>query len=148
MNFLDCLRTTLLLAPMTLIAAGETVAADRQQTPSWPQWRGPLRDGVSRETGLLREWSASGPPLRWRIEGLGAGYSSLAVTATRIYTAGDQDGSAVLVALDRSDGKTLWTTSIGDGSPQSTPTVDGERVFMLGREGDIVCAHAVTGALL
>jgi len=57
---------------------------------NWPQWRGPNRDGVSTETGLLGDWPASGPPLAWKATGLGAGFSSVSVTAGRIFTMGDR----------------------------------------------------------
>src|SRR5258708_21445459 len=64
----------------------------------WPQFRGPNRDGVSSETGLLKEWPAGGPPLAWKATGLGNGYSTVAVVGGRIYTIGDQ-GAASLVEV-------------------------------------------------
>ena len=55
----------------------------------WPQWRGPDRNGRSPDTGLLQEWPTDGPPLDWRVSGLGSGFSSVAVAGERIYTMGD-----------------------------------------------------------
>ena len=56
----------------------------------WPQWRGPKRDGISAETGLLKAWPASGPPLVWKAEGLGEGYSSMSVSQGMIFTQGQR----------------------------------------------------------
>ena len=130
------------LALTTTLAAG---AAD------WPQFRGPNRDDISRETGLLTEWPKGGPPLAWKAQGLGKGYSSVAVVGDRIYTAGDDADSSYIRALDTA-GKHVWRAPLGkpaapggyDGT-RATPTVDGELVFMLGQVGDLVCVNAATG---
>src|SRR5262245_9957915 len=66
--------------------------ASRAAAGDWPGWRGPARDGISTESGLLREWPASGPPLAWKVGGVGVGFSSVAVVGDRIYTIGDRDG--------------------------------------------------------
>jgi outer membrane protein assembly factor BamB len=125
-------------------------AAPRPATGEWPQWRGPARDAVSRETGLLSQWAPSGPPLAWKAQGLGRGFSSIAVASGRIYTMGDRDGGQQLVALS-ADGKQLWASKIGPvwddgyGGPRGTPTVDADRVYAVGTEGDLVCLDAATG---
>ena len=117
----------------------------------WPQWRGPNRDAVSGETGLLQSWPASGPPLAWKAAGVGAGYSSLAVAGGRIYTLGDVNGSQVVIAKSVADGKTLWTARLGPpwvdemGGARGTPTVDGDGVYAIGTEGDLVAVAAATG---
>jgi len=117
----------------------------------WPQWRGPNRDAVSGETGLLQSWPASGPPLAWKAAGVGAGYSSLAVAGGRIYTLGDVNGSQVVIAKSVADGKTLWTARLGAawvdemGGARGTPTVDGDGVYAIGTEGDLVAVAAATG---
>ena len=59
-------------------------------TGNWPQWRGPKRDDVSSDTGLLTEWPKDGPKLLWETKGAGRGYASLAITGGRIYTMGDK----------------------------------------------------------
>ena len=117
----------------------------------WPQWRGPNRDAVSGETGLLQSWPAPGPPLAWKAAGVGAGYSSLAVAGGRIYTLGDVNGSQVVIAKSVADGKTLWTARLGAawvdemGGARGTPTVDGDGVYAIGTEGDLVAVAAATG---
>ncbi len=118
----------------------------------WPQWRGPNRDGISTETGLLKTWPAEGPPLAWKIKGLGAGYSGVSVSKGRIYTMGDLADSSYVLALNEADGKQIWAAKVGrtgggDGypGPRCTPAVDGDLVFALGQFGDLVCVDAATG---
>ncbi len=138
--------------------AEETAAANEEQTGAlgeasssadWPQWRGPRRDGVSTETGLLDEWSGDGPRLLWSVRGLGRGYSSVSVADGSIYTMGNRDGGEKLIALDAEDGRVRWATPAGNGRDcNCTPTVDGDLVFGLGREGDLVCAETATGKVV
>lgn len=117
----------------------------------WPQWRGQQRDGHSAETGLLSEWPEGGPALAFRSAGLGKGYSSLAVAGDRIYTTGDIGETQYLIAVGRSDGAPLWKTAIGPiwedkfVGARSTPTVDGDRVYALSTEGDLVCLDTGAG---
>jgi outer membrane protein assembly factor BamB len=118
----------------------------------WPGWRGPSRDGLSPDHGLLPAWTASGPPLAWTTTGTGVGFSSVAVAGDRLFTMGDKAGSQQLMAFKRSDGKPLWTARIGApwndemGGPRGTPTVDGDLVYAIGTEGDLVCVEAPTGS--
>jgi outer membrane protein assembly factor BamB len=117
----------------------------------WPGWRGPNRDALSPDRGLLTEWKASGPPLAWQSSGLGVGFSSVSIAAGRIYTMGDRAGAQQLIALNQADGKPLWSARVGPpwrdemGGPRGTPTVDGDLVFAIGTEGDLVCVEAATG---
>ncbi len=135
------------LAALVLFAAATAVAAD------WPQWRGAERDGKSPETGLLGAWPEGGPPLAFRVAGLGMGFSSVAVAGDRIYTLGDLEDGQYVLALSRADGKRIWKTRIGPvwddgyGGPRSTPTLDGGRLYALATEGDLVCLDAATGEL-
>ena len=128
-----------------LLPCAEVVAAD------WPQWRGPNRDARSAETGLLQAWPEGGPPLAWKASGLGGGFSSVAVVGERIYTLGDLSDAQYALALGRKDGAILWKAKIGPTwkdeylGPRSTPTVDGDRVYVLGTEGDLFCLEAATG---
>ncbi|HBL28827.1 MAG TPA: polyvinylalcohol dehydrogenase [Acidobacteria bacterium] len=138
--------TGLLLALSAVLGAAAPAAP-----PEWPQWRGPNRDGVAQERGLLTQWPEAGPPLAWKTAGLGGGLSSLSLSGGRIFTLGDSEGGQRVLALSLADGKPLWTANVGPawddqyGGPRSTPTVDGDRVYALGTEGDLVCLEAATG---
>jgi len=114
----------------------------------WPQWRGARRDGVSTETGLLDNWGVQGPPLRWQVKGLGIGYSTVAVVGGRIFTMGARGAKAFLICLDEKNGKEIWSTPVGTGRPNSTPTVEGDLVFALGRHGNLIAANRLTGQLV
>ncbi len=103
---------------MAVIAAGMLAGqVASAQVPSkagdWPQWRGPNRDGISVETGLLREWPEGGPKVVWQVDSVGVGYSSLALKDGRIFTQGDLDGVEHVIALDAATGKTLWAVQPG-----------------------------------
>jgi len=122
----------------------------------WPQWRGPQRDGISQETRLLKEWPKDGPELLWSIKDAGSGYSTPAVVGGRIYLLGNKGTDDEFVsALAAKDGSNVWSTTIGKvGNPnqrpaypgaRSTPTIDGDMVYALGSDGDLVCLAADTG---
>ncbi len=127
-------------------------AADSAKA-DWPQWRGPNRDAKSAATGLKNTWADAPPKLLWQSNGLGMGFSSLAISGDRMYTMGDLGEEQFVMALNRTDGKILWKTKIGPAwedeypGPRGTPTVDGDRVYALGSEGDLVCVDAATGAV-
>jgi outer membrane protein assembly factor BamB len=134
------------IAPITLHAT------------DWPQWRGPNRDGVSAEKGLLKEWPKDGPKIVWQIKDIGAGFSTPAIVGDRIYVLANQGVDNEFVeALSVSDGKKIWSTTIGKvGSPQqqpnypaarSTPTVDGDTIYALGSDGDVASVQASSGKL-
>lgn len=112
----------------------------------WPQWRGPQRTGISEETGLLQSWPEGGPPLAWRVQGLGQGFSSVAVVDGKILTLGKFNADTKLIALKEADGSMLWSTTVGGGgAPNCTPTVDGNLVYALSHGGDLLCAELATG---
>jgi outer membrane protein assembly factor BamB len=125
------------------------------QAADWPQWRGPDRTGVSRETSLVSSWPAGGPPKVWSIKGLGAGYGSVAVSGERVLVQGIRAGRSSVVALNRADGREIWSHPIGraggndrgDG-PRGTPTVDGDRVYVLTENGDLACLRAADGTAI
>lgn len=118
----------------------------------WPQWRGPNRDGISKETGLLKQWPAEGPPLVWKATGAGGGYSSFSISNGQLYTMGLRGDREYIIAFSVATGKEVWATphgsafrnDRGDG-PRGTPTVDGERLYALGGNGDLSCLDAKTG---
>jgi outer membrane protein assembly factor BamB len=124
---------------------------DAAPPADWPGWRGPNRDALSPDRGLLSEWTPSGPPLAWKATGLGPGFSTVSIAAGRIFTMGEGGGAQLLIALGQADGRTLWTAKVGPtwndemGGPRGTPTVDGELVYAIGTEGDLVCVEAATG---
>lgn len=131
--------------------AGAVLKAD-----DWPQWRGPNRDGVSQEKGLLKQWPKEGPKLVWQIDNLGDGYSTPAVANRRLYVMANQGLNDEFVkALDAKDGKQIWSTRLGKvGNPKqqpsypaarSTPTVDGELLYALGSDGDLACLESNAG---
>jgi outer membrane protein assembly factor BamB len=136
-----------LLITLVLTAGVVTIAAD-----DWPQWRGPRRDGVSKETGLLKDWPANGPRLAWRSGGIGEGYSSFAVADRRLYTLGARQNTEYVFAFAAATGEKIWEVANGrrfnndrgDG-PRGTPTIDGDRVYVFGSSGDLTVLDAATG---
>jgi outer membrane protein assembly factor BamB len=133
------------LTPLPLLAPVLFAKEPPAAALEWAQWRGPGRDGISSETGMLKEWTEEGPPLLWQAKGLGKGYSSVAIAGGKIFTLGERKGGAQLLALRLEDGSEVWAADVGKGSPNSTPTVDGDLVFALGREGDLLAAESATG---
>ncbi|HEX5966228.1 MAG TPA: PQQ-binding-like beta-propeller repeat protein [Pyrinomonadaceae bacterium] len=127
-----------------------------QSNANWPQWRGPNRDGLSKETGLLKQWPAEGPPLAWKATGAGRGYSSFSIANGKLFTMGLRGDKEFVIAFDVATGKEAWATAHpsgafhndrGDG-PRGTPTVDGNRVYALGGNGDLSVLDAATGKVV
>lgn len=143
----------LLLAMVALLCLVGQVMA--QADANWPQWRGPNRDGISKETGLLKQWPADGPPLVWKATGAGGGYSSLSISNGKLYTMGLRGDREFVVAFDVTTGKEAWATphgkafhnDQGDG-PRGTPTIDGDRVYALGGNGDLTALDARSGKII
>jgi hypothetical protein len=142
----------LLLVVVLCAFASQAVA---QTAALWPQWRGPNRDGISKETGLLKEWPANGPPLVWKATGAGAGYSSFSVSGGKLYTLGLRGDREFVIAFDVATGKEAWATAHGSAfrndrgnGPRGTPTVDGDRVYALGGSGDLSALDARTGKIV
>jgi outer membrane protein assembly factor BamB len=121
----------------------------------WPQWRGSNRDGISQEKGLLKEWPKEGPRLLWQVKDLGNGFSTPAVVGERLYVISNRGMDDERVqALSVADGKEIWSTRLGNvgknDGPQypgarSTPTVDGQLLYALGSDGDLVCLETQSG---
>jgi outer membrane protein assembly factor BamB len=121
----------------------------------WPQWRGPNRDDVSTETGLLKEWPAAGPKRVWLFENGGNGYSGFSIVSGKLFTTGTRDNSEILLALDANTGKELWSTAIGGvlqndwgGGPRGTPSVDGNQVYTMSGKGELACVNIADGKIL
>jgi outer membrane protein assembly factor BamB len=121
----------------------------------WPQWRGPDRTDVSKETGLLKTWPSEGPKRVWLFKDAGLGYSGPAIVGGHLFTMGSRDGVEHLIAVQAGDGKELWATSMGDAfrndrgdGPRGTPAVDGDRVYAMGGRGALICANVADGKIL
>jgi outer membrane protein assembly factor BamB len=150
--------------PVVLAAAPSVHGND------WPQWFGPERDGVWRETGLVGKFTPGGPKVLWRIP-LGTGYSGPAVADDRVYVmdrqrAKDAEGKPArgtrdgipgkerVRCLNALDGKEIWTheyecsyrVSYSSG-PRTTPLIHNRLVYALGTMGDLRCLDAATGSL-
>lgn len=125
----------------------------------WPQWFGPQRDGIWRETGILDKFPPGGPEVRWRAP-LGTGYSGPAVAHGRVYvmdrlvSTNGPDLERVL-CLDENEGKILWTQTYPckfsisfPAGPRSTPAVEGGKVYTFGAMGLLACWDAASGKQL
>ncbi|MFA6127707.1 MAG: PQQ-binding-like beta-propeller repeat protein [Bacteroidales bacterium] len=118
----------------------------------WPQWRGPMRDGSSTETNLLKAWPAEGPGLLWSSDTIGDGYGSAIMQDKVIYVTGTKDSSEILTAFDL-NGKLIWQKKSGKAlkdaegwvAQGSTPTFYKNRLYAFTCSGDLVCMNAATG---
>ena len=143
-NYLSVLCASAAVAATVLIHADD-----------WPQWRGPNRDGISKELGWRADWPAEGPKQLWN-SNVGVGWSSMAVAGGRVYTMGNVEETDSVICLDAESGKELWKHSYpcsskdpnGYPGPRCTPTVDGDRVFTVSRQGHFFCLDAKTGKVL
>ena len=138
------IRTAIVLVSLVFPARG--AFAD------WPQFRGPNRDGRSAESGLLQQWPAGGPKLAFQVSGIGGGYSSVSIQNGRVFTMGDIGADQYVIALSLDRKAIEWKTRIGPAwlddqykGPRGTPTADGELVYALGTEGDLMAVEAATG---
>lgn len=144
----------LALTTAALPLYAQSRSRSRGKTADWNQWRGPNRDNISPDTGLLKQWPSGGPPLAWKATGIGNGFSSVSITGGRVYTMGESGGKTNVVALSEKDGKILWKTAVGrpGGSrgtgPRSTPATDGRMVFAICQNGEVVATDAARGRIL
>ncbi len=133
---------------VVLAAIFKPVAAD-----DWLGWRGPQRANHSPETGLFDSWGPDGPELVWMAEGLGSGYASVSVAGDRAYTTGNFKNNQSAVAIDTTNGNIIWTQPITDAAPRhryegsrTTPTIDGDRLYMVSSDGAIICLRRKDGS--
>jgi len=147
-------RVQLLLFSVVLCLTSmvSLAGADR---PSWPQWRGPQRTGLSNEAGLLKQWPEAGPHRLWLFQSAGIGFSGPAIVHNRLYIMGSRGGAEQLIALDSRSGSEIWSVGIGPeyenrwgNGPRGTPTCDGDFVYALGAQGDLIAVQATDGAVL
>jgi outer membrane protein assembly factor BamB len=128
-----------------LVSLNRNASAD-----DFPQWRGPERDGISKEKNLLQQWPAEGPRLVWEQKSLGNGYSTPSIS-------NKDENDEFIQALSTKDGKQIWSTHLGkvgslDQKPsypgaRSTPTVDGDFVYAFSSDGDLACLKAADGKI-
>lgn len=154
----------LLLASLLLTLSSYSLADD------WPQWLGPQRDGVWRESGLIEKFPEGGPTIRWRTP-LGIGYSGPAVAGDGVYVLDLQrevdengrprratrkgiPGTERVLCFSAASGKLQWSrdydcpyTISYPGGPRTTPLVEGDRLYTLGAMGDLACQNAADGTL-
>jgi outer membrane protein assembly factor BamB len=122
----------------------------------WPQWQGPDRNNVSKETGLLKSWPKEGPKLLWTYDNAGNGYSSYAIVGDRLYTLGARGETEYVISIDVNTGKEIWSREIApylaNGSTKNygigtrgVPTIDGDLLYALGSQGKLVCLETAGG---
>ena len=116
----------------------------------WPQWRGPRRDGISHEKGLLTTWPPAGPKLLWKADHLGQGWSSPIVVGERVYITGDVGDALVLWAFDQ-NGKLLWRSTNGQAwhgqypGARATCAYSEGRLYHMNAHGRVACLEAASG---
>lgn len=154
-----------------ILTAVVALAALAAAADDWPQWLGPQRDAVWRETGILKRFPTNGPAIRWRVP-IGAGYAGPAVAEKQVYITDRQlapksvnpgdpfkkgiiAGSERVLCLDESHGKVLWKHEYEcpydvsyPAGPRASPVVGGGKVYTLGTEGNLFCLEALTGKVL
>lgn len=143
---------------LALVLLSTTILSTSAASFDWPQWQGPDRNAISKETGLIKEWAKEGPPLAWKVKELGGGDSAPSVVAGKIFGMSNRGKDEVVWALSEADGKTLWVIPIGPAlkqqvpqgkeGPGCTPTVDGDRLYVLGLSGELACLQVSDGKIL
>jgi outer membrane protein assembly factor BamB len=153
MNFKHgVLMGVLVLAGCTAIIAGQGRSAD------WPQWRGPIRDGVAGSFTEPTSWPDR-LTMKWRVD-VGLGYATPLLVGSSVYVYTRRDEREVVMALDADTGKVRWQTTYpapftmnpaaarhGPG-PKSTPTFAGGKLYTLGMSGIVTAFDAATGKQL
>ena len=149
---IGCVSVSVLTAVFPRLAAAQEPAPSLvgAAAPDWPQWRGPHRDGISGETGLLQAWPEGGPKLLWKVSGIGRGYSSPIIVSNGVYINGDQDKELSISAFTL-EGQPRWKTANGEPWKKSFPgarsscSFDGGKLYHLNAHGNLVCLDAATG---
>lgn len=135
--------------PLTFVLLATLCSNLALAEAEWPQWRGPNRDGISQESGLLPAWPEGGPVRLWQVETEGEGYGSPVVAGGVLYVTGSagqgNERKGLLHALNPADGATRWTAEYGPvwhasfDRERCTPTVSGGRIYVVGSLGQVVC---------
>ncbi|MCA9080656.1 MAG: PQQ-like beta-propeller repeat protein [Planctomycetaceae bacterium] len=121
----------------------------------WPQWRGAARDGKADAQGLKLNWEAKAPQHVWTVEGMGEGYASMAIVGGRIYTTGNQSDGQAVTCVSAENGEKIWSTPLTDKKPKHgyegsrcTPTIDGDRLYVVTSNGQISCLRTGNGEIV
>jgi outer membrane protein assembly factor BamB len=146
--------TLALFAVCARPAAAADAKAGASDTRGWFQYRGPSRDGISVETGLAKTFGPAGPKTLWRIP-IGAGFSAVSAVGDRLYTMHAEGGQEFAICLDAATGRKIWSTPVGaifnneygDG-PRSTPTVEGDAVYVHGSQGRLAALRLKDGSVI
>jgi outer membrane protein assembly factor BamB len=137
------------LALLCLLPFATAMASD------WPQWRGPDRNGISKETAWKADWKGAPPKVLWKAA-VGLGYSSFVVADGKVYTTGHASEKDTVFCFDAVTGKEVWKHSyaaeLGDkffqGGTTGTPTVADGKLYHLSRWGDLFCFDAASGKIV
>lgn len=135
------------------VASGGADGLIASPESGWPQWRGPRRDGISAETGLLPAWPAGGPRLLWKVDGLGQGWSSPIIVEDRIYITGDVGDDLVIFAYD-TNGTLVWQANNGAAWQGAFPGARASCAYSQGQllhlnaHGRLACLDATDGRQL
>ena len=151
------------LPTVAFAALAALVFATFAHAEDWPQWRGPNRDSVWRETGILQSFPSEGLKILWRVP-VGVGFSSPVVAKERVYITDSQvtrtNACERVHCLNAATGKSIWTHTYNAVYPEygadpdhpfgpvATPVVAGGKVYTLGRMSDLLCLNAMTGRVL
>ncbi len=118
----------------------------------WPQWRGPERNDLSSETGLLQTWPEGEPKQLWMSHDCGLGYSGPAIVGDRLFILGSREGTEMLLCFNATSGEEIWAAELGPeldnnwgNGPRGTPTVDGEHIYALAGKGNLHCFRTTDG---
>jgi len=143
-------RPKLAVSLFLLVGVSFSGVAPAADAPFWPRFQGLNGNGISSDTGLLKQWPEQGPKLLWTAQGIGSGYSGVTIADGLIYTTGNIDDKTIITALDL-DGKPQWQAENGKAwtaskeGTRGTPTIDGDRVYDENPHGDVICLSAKTG---
>ncbi len=151
------MRNYCILLGIAVVITFEICFTNAISAADWPAWQGSHRDNLCQEKGLLKQWPENGPPLAWKTTGLGEGFGGPAIVGHMLYVIGHKDGKQWAFALDLSKaGKQVWAADFGpvrhngSGFPgtRSTPSIDGDRLYVLGIAGDLVCMNIEDGQII
>ncbi|RFC48174.1 MAG: Outer membrane protein assembly factor BamB, contains PQQ-like beta-propeller repeat [Verrucomicrobia bacterium] len=150
---------TLSADDQAFILAQSKGAQDSSGAASWPQWRGPLQNGISPDKNLLKEWPKDGPKKLWTYDNAGMGYSGFSIADGLLFTLGTRGADLYVIAINAEDGKEVWSRKAGTDEqkgystgwghgPRSTPTVSEGKVYALGPQGSLDCLDAAKGTVI